>query len=90
MLKAEEVYSRHFYADCVKLVVDQRNIGIGSRGEVLRLIKETTKEMFEAESEEIQGQVLEWTKEQPLVSVAEDGPITPEMFAAYVAAFPSE
>ncbi|PBK63974.1 hypothetical protein ARMSODRAFT_1023607 [Armillaria solidipes] len=88
-LKAKEVYSRHFYADHIKPVVDQRKVGISSRGEVLKLIKETTKEMFEVESEEIQSQVLEWMKEQLPVSVTEDGPITPETFATYVAAFPS-
>ncbi|SJK99606.1 uncharacterized protein ARMOST_02914 [Armillaria ostoyae] len=91
-LKAEEVYSCQYYAECIKPLVDQRKIGISTRGEVLKIIKETTKEVFEAESEEVQNQVLELTKEQVPLSVTENGigPITLEMFAAALAAAPDQ
>ncbi|SJL11244.1 uncharacterized protein ARMOST_14647 [Armillaria ostoyae] len=91
-LKAEEVYSRQYYAERIKPLVDQRKIGISTRGEVLKIIKETTKEVFEVESEEVRNQILELTKEQVPLSVAENGigPITPEMFAAALAAAPDQ
>ncbi|KAK0430443.1 hypothetical protein EV421DRAFT_1912921 [Armillaria borealis] len=52
-LKAEEVYSRLYYQDRIKPVVDERKAGVSSRAEVLRIIKDMTKELFNAESPEV-------------------------------------
>lgn len=49
---------------------------------MLHVIKDTTKEMFEAESDKIHAQVMQWVKEQVPLSVAEQGTIMPEMYAA--------
>ncbi|KAK0445060.1 uncharacterized protein EV420DRAFT_1484483 [Desarmillaria tabescens] len=70
VLKVEEVYSCNYYVDRIKPLVDQRKVGISSRGEVLKLIKDTTKEVFEVESEVVRNQVLEWTKEQVPFAIA--------------------
>lgn len=48
---------------------------------MLKLIKDMTKEVFDAKSEEVCQMVLWWVKEQvPLITV-EDGVLTPEMYA---------
>lgn len=54
-LKVEEVYSCKYYNEWVKPLVDVRKEGTSSRGDVLKIIKEMTKEVFEGESEEIQN-----------------------------------
>ncbi|KAK0431147.1 hypothetical protein EV421DRAFT_1912116 [Armillaria borealis] len=79
-LTAEEMYSQKFYATQVKPIVLQRKEG-SMRGEVLKLIKDTMKEVFEAESEEVHQMVLQWVKEQVPLTAVEDSVLTPEMYA---------
>ncbi len=83
-LTAEEIYSQKFYATRVKPIVIQRKKEGSMRGEVLKLIKDTTKEVFEAESNEVRQMVLQWVKEQVPLAATEDGVLTPEMYAVYV------
>ncbi len=88
-LKAEEVYSQLYYKDRVKPLVDERKAGVSSRSEVLRIIKDTTKELFATASSEVRVEVSAWMKEQAeaqvVTSTAENGDdTTPEMYAAYV------
>ncbi len=83
-LKAEELYSQKYYESRVKPVVDEKKKGATSRGEVLNIMKTTTKEMFAAEAEDIREEILTEVKEQPALVPKKDGVMTPKMYAAYV------
>ncbi len=48
---------------------------------MLKLIKDTTKEVFDAESKEVHQMVLQWVKEQVPLTAVEDGVLTPKMYA---------
>ncbi|SJL13413.1 uncharacterized protein ARMOST_16856 [Armillaria ostoyae] len=81
-LKAEEVYSCLYYREHIKPMVDEQKAGVSSHAEVLRIIKDTTKELFEVESPEIHAEMAAHMKEQVVLpSTAEhnDETITPEI-----------
>ncbi len=75
-----------YYQDCIKPMVDEWKAGVTSRAEVLHIIKNMTKELFDAESPEVHAEVSAKMKEQVVSTTAEhdDETITPEMFAVYV------
>ncbi len=80
-LTVEEMYSQKFYVMRVKPIILERKKEGSTRGEMLKLIKDTTKEVFDAESEEVCQMVLQWVKEQVPLTTVEDGILTPEMYA---------
>ncbi|PBK84917.1 hypothetical protein ARMGADRAFT_1036841 [Armillaria gallica] len=85
-LKAEEVYSQLYYKDRVKPLVDEQKAGVSSRSEVLRIIKDTTKELFAIESLEVRTEVSAQMKEQAeaqvvMLTVENSDDTTPEMYA---------
>ncbi len=75
------MYSQKFYAMQVKPIILERKKEGSTRGEMLKLIKDTMKEVFDAESEEVRQMVLQWVKEQVPLTAVEDGVLTPEMYA---------
>ncbi|KAK0451132.1 uncharacterized protein EV420DRAFT_1646215 [Desarmillaria tabescens] len=70
-LKAEEIYLHQYYVKRIKPLVDERKTEIN-----------TTKEVFEAESEDVQAEVMKWKDEQEPLLVMKDGVITPEIALA--------
>ncbi len=84
-LKAEALYSRKYYNTCTKHLVEDKKEEGSTQGQILNLVKATTKEVFAQESKEICEDILMEVKNQPPIkptSVGEE--MTPEMFATYV------
>ncbi|KAK0457571.1 uncharacterized protein EV420DRAFT_1480637 [Desarmillaria tabescens] len=71
------------------LVEDKKEEG-SSRGEILNLVKATTKEVFVQESEEIQEEILTEVKNQPDVKPTVNEEKTPKMFAAALKSAPGQ
>ncbi len=78
------MYSQKYYESQVKPTVDEKKKGATSRGEVLNIMKTTTREMFAAEADDICEEILTETKEQPALVPGKDGVMTPKMYAMYV------
>ncbi len=80
-LMAEEMYLQKFYAMQIKPIILERKKEGSTWGKMLKLIKDTTKEVFDAESKEVRQMVLQWVKEQVPLTAVEDGVLTPKMYA---------
>ncbi|KAK0458722.1 uncharacterized protein EV420DRAFT_1678670 [Desarmillaria tabescens] len=89
-LKPVELYSHKYYKSRVKPFVDEKKKGATTQGEVLNIVKETTREMFVSEPEEIRQEILTEAKEQPPLVPAKDGIMTPEMYAAAIKVAPGQ
>lgn len=80
----EEVYSQKYYDERVKPIVDEKKKGVSSRGEVLKIVKETTKEVFVGEANDICKEILREVKAQAVLVPGKDRVMMPEMYAVYV------
>ncbi|PBK83238.1 hypothetical protein ARMGADRAFT_1038034 [Armillaria gallica] len=89
-LKAEKVYSQRYYKAWVKPIVNEKKKGCSSQGEMLKLVKETTKEVFVAKADDIHEEILKETKEQAVLVPGKDGVMTPEMYATALQVAPSQ
>lgn len=65
-------------------MVDEKKKGTTSRGETLNIVKTMTKEIFEAEADDIREEIMTEVKEQPALVPGKDGVMMPEMYAMSV------
>ncbi|PBK62566.1 hypothetical protein ARMSODRAFT_1024765 [Armillaria solidipes] len=87
-LKAEELYSRKYYQTHVKHLVEDKKEEGSMQGQILNLVKATTKEVFAQESKEIREEILIELKNQPPIKPTAGEEMTPEMFAAALKSAP--
>ncbi len=65
-------------------MVDEKKKGAMSRGEILNIVKTTTKEIFEAEADDIREEIMTEVKEQPALVPGKHGVMMPAMYAMSV------
>ncbi len=65
-------------------MVDEKKKGVTSQGEILNIVKTTTKEIFEAEADDVREEIMTEVKEQLALVPGKDGVMMPEMYAVYV------
>ncbi len=58
MLKVEKLYSQKYYETHIKQLVENKKEESSTQGQILNLVKVTTKEIFAQESEEIHEEIL--------------------------------